>query len=176
MHISTGQLVITQEEMLKCVFAPLANDLAIHERYLIPGLVEYLRSLHDLNIPIATPVQLFAIQLLIKAKATSYMQMLMQYQSFSDSLELAKEFEYLGKHGCDTALQWAIDMYHRLKQYNEVIKILMDHQKVMEMLVYIEQNRVKDVLVKDVLKVVNDLPVKRRKVYTDYFIKARVSI
>jgi len=104
---------LTQEELLKGVFIPLATakDINIAQRkYIISALVEYQRSLYEADLPVEVPTQSFCIRFLADVKEFLSMQMMLQYQSFNDSLEIAQASVYAGNKGYPNALQWAIDI------------------------------------------------------------------
>ena len=159
------------------VFIPLSSTKIFNttnKKYFVSVLVEYIRSLYDCDIPVDTTTQSFCIHFLIKIQEFSYMQMLLQYQSLMDSLDIAQDLVNTGCKGHPKAFQYAIDMYHRLKKPNDVIKILLLNERVKEVLLYVEQYKVKGVPAKEILDVVAKFPTTRRLMYIEYFIKANV--
>ena len=168
---------MTQEELLKNVFIPLATakDINIAQgKYIISALVEYQRSLYEADLPVEVPTQSFCIRFLADVKEFLSMQMMLQYQSFNDSLEIAQALAYTRNKGYPSALQWAIDMYHRIKRPGDVIRLLLNTEKVKEVLRYVEQVKVKGVSVIHILEVVKRLPEVDKEKYLRYFIKVSV--
>lgn len=171
------EIVLSQEDMIKGVFAPLANDKNLSEtqgKYVISALIEYQRSLYEAELGVEVSTQTFCIHLLADAKEYRWMQMMLQYQSFTDSLEVAQALVYASHRGYSNALLWAIDMYHRIKRPAEVIRLLLNTERVKEVLKYVEQTRVKGVSVTDILEVARRLPEADGEKFARYFAKASV--
>eukprot|EP00826_Nyctotherus_ovalis_P061240 TRINITY_DN8696_c0_g2_i1.p1 TRINITY_DN8696_c0_g2~~TRINITY_DN8696_c0_g2_i1.p1 ORF type:complete len:167 (-),score=50.61 TRINITY_DN8696_c0_g2_i1:18-518(-) len=163
--------------MIKGVFAPLASDKSLSEtqyKYVISALIEYQRSLHEAELAVEVSTQVFCIHFLADMKEYHWMQMMLQYQSFTDSLEVAQALVYASHRGYSKALLWAIDMYHRIKRPGEVIRLLLNTERVKEVLKYVEQTRVKGVSVTDILEVVRRLPGVDGEKFVRYFAKASV--
>ena len=163
--------------MIDNIFIPLSSLKLFDQtrcQYIISALVEYIYSLQEIDLPISIYLQSFCLRLMTKTRSFQYMQMMLQYQSFNDSLEIAKDLVYAGNNGHTNAFQYAIDMYHRLKRPNDVIKILLLNEKVREVLLYVEQFKVKGVRIKDIFEVVQRLSENARQDFVDYFIKANV--
>lgn len=133
--------------------------------------MEYQRSLYEADLPVDVTTQSTLLQFLNKTKQFQYLQMMLQYQCFNESLEVAQNLTQVYDNGCTTVFQWMIDIYHRLKRPNDVVKILLSSERIKEILLYVEQFRVKGVRVKDVLEVVRKFPGSIRSLYVDYFVR-----
>lgn len=137
-------------------------------------MVEYQRSLYEAEIPVEINTQSLWLKYLITKREFQYMHMLLQYQSFSDSVEVAEDLLHAVHNGYPNAFQLVVDMFHRLKRPKDAIRVLLESNKVQEVISYIEKMRYKGVSAKQILEAAHRLPIKQRNVYIDYFSKANV--
>ena len=137
-------------------------------------MVEYQRSLHEADIPVEVNTQSLWLKFLITKKEFQYMHMLLQYQSFTDSVEVAEDLLHAVHNGYPNAFQLVVDMYHRLRRPRDAIRVLLEANKVQEVITYVERARLKGISAKVVLEAAHRLPTKQRNVYIDYFSKSNV--
>lgn len=174
-----GEVIISQKEMIQYVFLPLVIDedfSSVESKYLISAMIEFHRSLIEAEIPAEIATQILCIKFLIQKKEYLCLQMLLQYQSFGDSPELADCLLQAVDSGCALAFQLVLDMYHRMKRYREAIRILLASNRVQEAVTYVEKFRLKGFPAKEILEAAHRLPEKQLHVYLDYFSKANVII
>ena len=156
------------------MFIPLINEKIVNDKYLISALVEYQRLLCEADLSIDINTQSALLQFLARRKEFQYLQMMLQYQCFSYTLEIAQDLMEAYNNGCLNIFQWLIDIYHRLKRPNDLVKLLLSNGKVKEILTYVEQFRIKGVRVKDILEVVNKFSGSLKSLYVEYFLKISV--
>jgi len=175
--VSSGEIVITQNDMLKEVFMLLNNTIPLDKnkkKHLIQTMMEYQQSLYVLDIDVNNDLQQFCLSLLLEIKEFQYMQMLLNNGLFTPTLETANYLLLAWKNGCVGALQNAIDMFHKMKKSDEVIKILLANGKVKEVLAYVEEYKIKGVSVKEILEAAHKLPTRKEKMYIEYFMQTDV--
>ncbi len=172
-----GEIVITQKEMVQNVFLPLVENSEFSQnqsRYLIAAMVEYHRSLVDADVPVDISTQSLWLKYIISKKEFQYMHMLLQYQSFSDSVEIAEDLFGAVNNGYPNAFQLVVDIYHRLKKYKDVLRVLLTANRVQEAISYVERFQLRGTPAKEILEAAHRLSVKQRNVYIDYFSKSNV--
>ena len=172
-----GEVVITQREFIQNVFVLLVNNETFstqESKYLIAAMLEYYRALLEVDLPIDQGTQTLFVKYMIQRHEHQYLHMLLQYQSFADSPELAEDLFYVTNNGYPLAFQLVIDMYHRLKRSKDVIRVLLTANKVQEAVSYVEKFRIQGTRAKDILEAAHRLPEKQKHVYLDYFSKSNV--
>jgi len=164
---------------MQSVFIPLINNnefSSMHYRYLINAMIEYQRSLYVEGIELEEETITLCLKYIIMNREYHYLQMLMQYQSFPKTLEVANLLSSAFYNGCSEILQVTVDMFYYLKKPVEVIKVMVKAKKLTEVLQYIERHRLKGCKARELLQVAQELPVKERNLYVTYFSKVNVSI
>eukprot|EP00826_Nyctotherus_ovalis_P059421 TRINITY_DN8260_c0_g1_i7.p1 TRINITY_DN8260_c0_g1~~TRINITY_DN8260_c0_g1_i7.p1 ORF type:complete len:765 (-),score=200.79 TRINITY_DN8260_c0_g1_i7:237-2531(-) len=175
--IATGEAVITQKELIDSVFTPLLASehfSSVLCRYLITAMLEYQRSLSERDLLIDLNMQIAWLHYIVEHKEFQYLQMLQQYAILPDTPEIASEFLYAARGGCLIAWQIAVDMYHRMGKHQEVLKIILERDKVEDAVDYVERYGLKGTKAKEILEAVHRLSEKERILYVEYFIKAAV--
>ena len=163
--------------MVQNVFLPLVDNEEFSKKeykYLISTMVEYHRSLMDANILVEVNTQSLWIKYLVTKKEFQYMHMLLQYQCFADSVEMAEDLFHAVNNGYPNAFQLVVDIFHRMKRPKDAIRVLLSGNRVQEVISYVERLRLKGTVAKEILEAAHRLPTKQRNVYIDYFSKANV--
>jgi len=178
-RIATGEVLIVQKEMIDHVFKPLLSNEefgSTHANYLITVMLEYQRSLCVRDLILDLELQRMWLHYIIEHKEFQYLQMIQQYAILPDTPEIALEFLNASHKGCRIASQLAIDMYYRMNMHTEAIKIILERNKVEDVINYVEKSNLKGIKAKEILEAVHRLPEKEKILYIEYFIKARVKV
>jgi hypothetical protein len=103
---------------------------------------------------------------------------LFQGRTFTDSIEFAERLIDAAEINEDfsQAVQIAIDMYHRLNKHKELIELLLKEKRVEDVIKYVERLQLKGARAKEILEVIQELPLKERNLYIEYFSKTIVSL
>ena len=173
MHINTGEVIITQEEIINNVFKPLIDN-KLSSTYLTNVMTEYIHSLYEADVKIELNLQLLFLNYIIDNKQFHSLQRLLQSQIFPNSVEVAKCLVCAINKGYPNMIQVAIDMYHCLKEYHEVIDLLLRDNRVQDAIRYIEIYNVKGIKAKRILEKVHQLEINERNLYIEYYSKAHV--
>lgn len=129
--------VISQRDMYARVFIPLAERKEMSYRFLVAALVEYIRSLHKVQITVEHFLFELIMNVLIENKCFYQLHQFLQYHVISDSkplacLLLSRELVY------PPATQLAMDMFKRLSTADsEIIDILLSRGQLLSALRYV---------------------------------------
>ena len=131
------KVVITQRDMYARVFVPFAERKDMSYRFLVAALVEYVRSLHKVQINVEHCMFELLMNILIENKCFYQLHQFLQYHVISDSkplacLLLSRELVY------PPATQLAMDMFKRLSTADgEIIDILLSRGQLLSALRYV---------------------------------------
>ena len=130
--------VVTQRDMYTHVFAPVCERPGMPYKYLVAVLVEYIRSLHKLQIAVEHFLFEMVMNILIENKCFYQLHQFLQYHVISDSkplacLLLSRQLVY------PPATQLAMDMFKRLSTADgEIIDILLSRGQILTALRYVK--------------------------------------
>ena len=133
----TYKVVITQRDMYARVFVPFSECKDTSHRYLVATLVEYIRSLHKVQLTVDHFLYELMMNILIENKCFYQLHQFLQYHVISDSkplacLLLSRELVY------PPATQLAMDMFKRLSTADgEIIDILLSRGQLLSALRYV---------------------------------------
>lgn len=131
------KVVITQRDMYARVFVPFSERKDMSYRFLVAALVEYIRSLHKVQIQVEHFLFELVMNILIENKCFYQLHQFLQYHVISDSkplacLLLSRELVY------PPATQLAMDMFKRLSTADgEIIDILLSRGQLLSALRYV---------------------------------------
>lgn len=131
------KVVITQRDMYARVFVPFAERRDMSYRFLVAALVEYIRSLHKVQLAVEHFLFELMMNILIENKCFYQLHQFLQYHVISDSkplacLLLSRELVY------PPATQLAMDMFKRLSTADgEIIDILLSRGQLLGALRYV---------------------------------------
>lgn len=131
------KVVISQRDMYARVFVPFAERNDMPYRFLVAALVEYIRSLHKVQLPVEHFLFELLMNILIENKCFYQLHQFLQYHVISDSkplacLLLSRELVY------PPATQLAMDMFKRLSTADgEIIDILLSRGQLLSALRYV---------------------------------------
>lgn len=129
--------VITQRDMYTQVFVPFSEHKDMSYRFLVAALVEYIRSLHKVQIAVEHFLFELLMNILVENKCFYQLHQFLQYHVISDSkplacLLLSRELVY------PPATQLAMDMFKRLSTADgEIIDILLSRGQLLSALRYV---------------------------------------
>ena len=132
------RLVIDQKQVYTKVFAPFIDRKDLPYKFLVATVVEYIRSLHKLHIPVEHFLYEVVINLLIENKCFYQLHQFLQYHVISDSrplacLLLSRELVY------PPAQQLALDMFKRLSESDsDIIDILLSSGQLLTALRFVK--------------------------------------
>lgn len=132
------KVVISQRDIYARVFVPHSDRKDMSYRFLVAALVEYIRSLHKLQIPVEHFLFELVMNVLIENKSFYQLHQFLQYHVISDSkplacLLLSRELIY------PPATQLAMDMFKRLSTADsEIIDILLSRGQLLSALRYVK--------------------------------------
>mmetsp|Transcript_2603 Transcript_2603/g.5893 ORF Transcript_2603/g.5893 Transcript_2603/m.5893 type:complete len:645 (+) Transcript_2603:1348-3282(+) len=125
----SGVTVLLQSDMYGSIFIPLFEQQSVDPLYFTSVVLEYVRSLIALEIPLHLNSQMLLARLLVRAHSFVLLQELVLYSTFNDSRDLAHLLLSLSKSPSEalfpSAFQLAIDMLTRLKLFDEVADVLL---------------------------------------------------
>ena len=133
----TFKVVISQRDMYARVFVPFSECKDASHRYLVAALVEYIRSLHKVQLSVEHFLYELVMNILIENKSFYQLHQFLQYHVISDSkplacLLLSRELVY------PPATQLAMDMFKRLSTADgEIIDILLSRGQLLPALRYV---------------------------------------
>lgn len=133
----TYKVVISQRDMYARVFVPFSECKNTSHRYLVAALVEYIRSLHKVQLTVEHFLFELMMNILIENKCFYQLHQFLQYHVISDSkplacLLLSRELVY------PPATQLAMDMFKRLSTADgEIIDILLSRGQLLSALRYV---------------------------------------
>ena len=133
----TYKVVITQRDMYARVFVPFSEYKDMSHRYLVAAMVEYIRSLHKVQLTVDHFLYELMMNILIENKCFYQLHQFLQYHVISDSkplacLLLSRELIY------PPATQLAMDMFKRLSTADsEIIDILLSRGQLLSALRYV---------------------------------------
>ena len=129
---------ITQRDVYTRLFIPFEDRKEMPYRFLVAVLVEYIRSLNKVQIPVEHFIFELLMNILVENKCFYQLHQFLQYHIISDSKHLAtillsKELIY------SPATQLAMDMFKRLAIADgELIDILLSRGQILTALRYIK--------------------------------------
>ena len=132
------KIVITQKDVYTKVFVPHSDRKDMPYKFLVAVLVEYIRSLHKLQITVEHFLFEMVMNVLIENKCFYQLHQFLQYHVISDSkplacLLLSRELVY------PPATQLAMDMFKRLSTADsEIIDILLSRGQILSALRYVK--------------------------------------
>eukprot|EP00826_Nyctotherus_ovalis_P013061 TRINITY_DN13497_c0_g1_i10.p1 TRINITY_DN13497_c0_g1~~TRINITY_DN13497_c0_g1_i10.p1 ORF type:complete len:170 (-),score=53.99 TRINITY_DN13497_c0_g1_i10:200-709(-) len=165
--------------MMELIFIPLINNeefCSVHYRYLINAMIEYQRLLYMEDIPIEPETSTECLKCVIAHKEFQYLQMLMQYQSFPKTLEVAHLLAQAFNNGCTEIMQVVVDAFYNMREPLEAIRMMVKGKKLAEVLQYVERFKLRGVRAREILQAAQELPAKERNQYFAYFSRVNVSI
>ena len=136
--LKAERLVIDQKQVYAQVFAPFIDRKDLPYKFLVATVVEYIRSLHKLHIPVEHFLYEVVINLLIENKCFYQLHQFLQYHVISDSrplacLLLSRELVY------PPAQQLALDMFKRLSESDsDIIDILLSSGQLLTALRFVK--------------------------------------
>lgn len=136
--LKAERLVIDQKQVYTKVFAPFIDRKDLPYKFLVATVVEYIRSLHKLHIPVEHFLYELVINLLIENKCFYQLHQFLQYHVISDSrplacLLLSRELVY------PPAQQLALDMFKRLSETDsDIIDILLSSGQLLTALRFVK--------------------------------------
>lgn len=117
--------VVDQEDMYREVFSPVMAQKNINSKFMVSVLIEYIRSLNELQITVQYCIHELLINILVQNKRYYQLHQLLQYHVISDSKHLACLMLSLERN-YPPAYQLALDMLKRLSTANEqIVEILL---------------------------------------------------
>jgi hypothetical protein len=129
MKTDSGLTVLTQADLVNSIFLPLFEEQRVEALYLTSVVLEYVRSLIALEIPVQTNLQMLLARLLVRGHSFALLQELVLYNTFSDTRDLAHLLLALASQQIGSflpaAFQLGIDMLSRLRLYDEVTDVLL---------------------------------------------------
>ena len=132
------KVVITQKDVYTKVFVPHSDRKDMLYKFLVAVLVEYVRSLHKLQITVEHFLFEMIMNILIENKCFYQLHQFLQYHVISDSkplacLLLSRQLVY------PPATQLAMDMFKRLSTADgEIIDILLSRGQILSALRYVK--------------------------------------
>lgn len=129
---------ITQRDLYKKVFVRFTDRKEMSYKFLVAVLVEYVRSLHKLLVPVEHFLYEMIMNVLIENKCFYQLHQFLQYHVISDSkplacLLLSRELVY------PPATQLAMDMFKRLSTADsDIIDILLSRGQLLTALRYVK--------------------------------------
>ena len=129
---------ISQRDLYKQVFVRFTDRKDMSYKFLVAVLVEYVRSLHKLLVPVEHFLYEMIMNVLIENKCFYQLHQFLQYHVISDSkplacLLLSRELVY------PPATQLAMDMFKRLSTADgEIIDILLSRGQLLTALRYVK--------------------------------------
>lgn len=131
------KVVISQRDLYARVFVPFSERKDMSYRFLVAALVEYIRSLHKVQMAVEHFLFELMMNILIENKCFYQLHQFLQYHVISDSkplacLLLSRELVY------PPATQLAMDMFKRLSTADgEIIDILLSRGQLLSALRYV---------------------------------------
>ncbi|XP_059140250.1 regulator of MON1-CCZ1 complex-like isoform X2 [Physella acuta] len=131
------KVVVEQPDMFTHVFSIFEDYKDIKYKFMVAVLIEYIRSLHQFNIPVQHYVYELIINILVHNNCFYQLHQFLQYHVLSDSkplacLMLSLETVYPPAH------QLALDMLKRIQTANEeIIEVLLSKQQLLPALRFI---------------------------------------
>lgn len=132
------KVIITQKDVYTKVFVPHSDRKDMLYKFLVAVLVEYIRSLHKLQITVEHFLFEMVMNVLIENKCFYQLHQFLQYHVISDSkplacLLLSRQLVY------PPATQLAMDMFKRLSTADgEIIDILLSRGQILSALRYVK--------------------------------------
>lgn len=132
------RVVITQKDVYTKMFVPYADRKDMPYKFLVAVIVEFIRSLNKLQIPVEHFLFEMVMNILIENKCFYQLHQFLQYHVISDSkplacLLLSRELVY------PPATQLAMDMFKRLSTADgEIIDILLSRGQILSALRYVK--------------------------------------
>lgn len=132
------KIQISQRDLYKLVFVNFTDRKDMSYKFLVAVLVEYVRSLHKVLIPVEHFLYEMIMNVLIENKCFYQLHQFLQYHVISDSkplacLLLSRELVY------PPATQLAMDMFKRLSTADsEIIDILLSRGQLLTALRYVK--------------------------------------
>lgn len=132
------RVIITQKDVYTQILVPYNDRKDMPYKYLVAVLVEYIRSLNKLQIPVEHFLFEMVMNILIENKCFYQLHQFLQYHVISDSkalacLLLSRELVY------SPATQLAMDMFKRLSTADsEIIDILLSRGQILSALRYVK--------------------------------------
>ena len=132
------KVLISQRDIYARLFVPFAERKDMPYRFLVAAIVEYIRSLHKLQIAVEHFLFELLMNILIENKSFYQLHQFLQYHVITDSkplacLLLSRELVY------PPATQLAMDMFKRLSTADsEIIDILLSRGELLTALRYVK--------------------------------------
>ena len=132
------QSIIEQTNMYTDVFLPFVEKEQISYKFMIAVLLEYIRSLNHLKIPVEYYLNEFIINLLVQRDKFYQLHQFIQYHVLSDSKPLACLLLSL-ENVYPPAYHLALDMMKRLGTADEeIVETLISKQQIIAALKYLQ--------------------------------------
>lgn len=132
------KVLISQRDIYARLFVQFAERKDMPYRFLVAAIVEYIRSLHKLQLPVEHFLFELLMNILIENKSFYQLHQFLQYHVITDSkplacLLLSRELVY------PPATQLAMDMFKRLSTADsEIIDILLSRGELLTALRYVK--------------------------------------
>lgn len=146
LKVQTGTTVLLQTDMHAVVLLDIYENQDFKEardsRYVTSVMCEYLRSLVDEDILVNPSIQLLTAQQLEKSGNFELLQSMLQYRILNDSLEIShlliRVANPVGSARYPPALQIALDMLLRLRDFREIADLLLERTLVYEVMTLLD--------------------------------------
>eukprot|EP01103_Thecamoeba_quadrilineata_P016692 TRINITY_DN5647_c0_g1_i1.p1 TRINITY_DN5647_c0_g1~~TRINITY_DN5647_c0_g1_i1.p1 ORF type:complete len:674 (-),score=118.24 TRINITY_DN5647_c0_g1_i1:226-2247(-) len=125
-----GLLVVEQSDLYSYVFSSVEEDPNVGYKYLAAVLMEYIRSLHSLQIPVSHYVNSVMIRHLVRYGRYYQLHQFLQYHVVNDSLPVACQLLSL-ETTYPPAYQLALDMLKRLSSPSQIVEVLLVRTQVL---------------------------------------------
>eukprot|EP01028_Stygiella_incarcerata_P000861 TRINITY_DN1135_c0_g1_i5.p1 TRINITY_DN1135_c0_g1~~TRINITY_DN1135_c0_g1_i5.p1 ORF type:complete len:732 (-),score=159.67 TRINITY_DN1135_c0_g1_i5:1868-3988(-) len=140
--VYAGFVVLEQSDVYEHVFTTIEESHALDFKYFLAVVTEYVGSLHRYRLHVQHYLHQFMTDLIIKNGGYFLLHQYLQYHVIGDSTPTAMQLISLSGEYPPT-FQLALDMLQRLKEHSLVIDILLERQRVSDVINYCLSNRVK---------------------------------
>eukprot|EP00469_Lotharella_globosa_P006950 CAMPEP_0167779988 /NCGR_PEP_ID=MMETSP0111_2-20121227/5107_1 /TAXON_ID=91324 /ORGANISM="Lotharella globosa, Strain CCCM811" /LENGTH=700 /DNA_ID=CAMNT_0007670449 /DNA_START=15 /DNA_END=2117 /DNA_ORIENTATION=- len=130
---SQGYLVISQHDICAEVFRKVLGDDKKGAGRVLPYVIEYARGASRHFLKVTPELNQLMIDLLLQDNRFVELHQYLQYHVLQDSKEFALELISLQKR-YEPAYQLGLDMLYRLSAFTEMMKVLLEHDQVLEAL------------------------------------------
>ena len=141
-----GTTVVLQTDVYSHVLLDVYEDKTVPSKYVTSVLLEYQRSLVDSDIRVNPNIQLLIAEQLVRTKNYVLLQNMLRYRVLGDSKEISHLLIAIANPGnyvhYPPALQLALDMLIRLKNYHEIANLLIERKMLYEVLACMDTDQV----------------------------------
>eukprot|EP00470_Lotharella_oceanica_P010730 CAMPEP_0170185070 /NCGR_PEP_ID=MMETSP0040_2-20121228/35539_1 /TAXON_ID=641309 /ORGANISM="Lotharella oceanica, Strain CCMP622" /LENGTH=269 /DNA_ID=CAMNT_0010431351 /DNA_START=177 /DNA_END=986 /DNA_ORIENTATION=- len=130
---SQGYLVVSQLDMCQEVFRKVLADGKMGGRRVLPYVIEYARGASRHFLKVTAELNQLMIDLLLEDNRYVELHQYLQYHVLQDSKDFALQLISL-QNQYEPAYQLGLDMLYRLSAFTEMMKVLLDHDQVLEAL------------------------------------------